>query len=186
MSDFDKYIKQGEPGQAEKARIWQTAIGLQHLIAVEGFGRIDFRTMVKPALVRKYIYTGFLKSYYTESKFDSTTELDFANVLETDKKVKHWLRPAPTQFSIYWGNGAHRYEPDFVVETDDAIYLVETKAAGNVDSADVQAKKKAAQEYCKNASEYTTTNGGKPWKYALLAHDIVDRTSSFQYLMAFA
>ena len=29
MSDFDKYIKQGEPEQAEKARIWQTAIGLQ-------------------------------------------------------------------------------------------------------------------------------------------------------------
>ena len=163
-----------------------TGIVQQHLIAVEGFGRIDFRTMVKPALVRKYIYTGFLKSYYTESKFDSTTELDFANVLETDKKVKRWLRPAPTQFSIYWGNGAHRYEPDFVVETDDAIYLVETKAAGNVDAADVQAKKKAAQEYCKNASEYTAVNGGKPWKYALLAHDVVDRTSSFQYLMAFA
>lgn len=163
-----------------------TGIVQQHLIAVEGFGRIDFRTMVKPALVRKYIYTGFLKSYYTESKFDSTTELDFANVLETDKKVKRWLRPAPTQFSIYWGNGAHRYEPDFVVETDDAIYLVETKAAGNVDAADVQAKKKAAQEYCKNASEYTAANGGKPWKYALLAHDVVDRTSSFQYLMAFA
>ena len=163
-----------------------TGIVQQHLIAVEGFGRIDFRAMVKPALVRKYIYTGFLKSYYTESKFDSTTELDFANVLETDKKVKRWLRPAPTQFSIYWGNGAHRYEPDFVVETDDAIYLVETKAAGNVDAADVQAKKKAAQEYCKNASEYTAANGGKPWKYVLLAHDVVDRTSSFQYLMAFA
>ena len=29
MSDFDKYIRQGEPGQAEKARIWQAAIGLQ-------------------------------------------------------------------------------------------------------------------------------------------------------------
>ena len=24
MSDFDKYIRQGEPGQVEKARIWQT------------------------------------------------------------------------------------------------------------------------------------------------------------------
>ena len=23
MSDFDRYIKQGEPQQAEKARIWQ-------------------------------------------------------------------------------------------------------------------------------------------------------------------
>lgn len=29
MSDFDKYIRQGEPPMAEKARIWQTAIGLQ-------------------------------------------------------------------------------------------------------------------------------------------------------------
>ncbi len=29
MSDFDKYIEQGEPGQVEKAHIWQTAIGLQ-------------------------------------------------------------------------------------------------------------------------------------------------------------
>lgn len=29
MSDFDRYIRQGEPAQAEKARIWQTAIGLQ-------------------------------------------------------------------------------------------------------------------------------------------------------------
>ena len=29
MTDFDKYIQQGEPLRAEKARIWQTAIGLQ-------------------------------------------------------------------------------------------------------------------------------------------------------------
>ena len=29
MSEFDKYIRQGEPQQAEKARIWNTAIGLQ-------------------------------------------------------------------------------------------------------------------------------------------------------------
>lgn len=29
MSDFDRYIKQSEPLQAEKARIWQAAIGLQ-------------------------------------------------------------------------------------------------------------------------------------------------------------
>jgi fido (protein-threonine AMPylation protein)/DNA-binding CsgD family transcriptional regulator len=29
MSDFDEYIRQGEPSQKEKALIWQTAIGLQ-------------------------------------------------------------------------------------------------------------------------------------------------------------
>ena len=163
-----------------------TGIVPQHLIAVAGFEPIDFRTVVPKALVKKYIYRGFTKSYFTEYKFDSSTELDFANALENDKSVQKWLRPAPTQFSIYWGNGAHRYEPDFVVETADTIYLVETKSAKEMTAEDVLAKKSAALEYCKNATEYTKANGGKPWKYALLAHDVVDRTSSFQYLMAFA
>ena len=50
--------------------------------------------------------------------------------------------------------------------------------------ADVLGKKKAAEEYCKNASEFTKTVGGKPWKYVLLAHDTVDRAASFKYLTA--
>lgn len=162
-----------------------TGIAPQHLIEESAYGKVDFRTAVPKKLVPKYIFNGFLKSYYLENKFDSSTELDFAFVLEIDKKVKKWLRPAPSQFSIYWGNGAHRYEPDFVVETDDCIYLVETKARKEMSADDVKAKKAAALEYCKNASEFTATNGGKPWKYALLAHDIVDRTSSFEYLVAF-
>lgn len=29
MTDFDRYIVQGEPDKSEKAKIWQTAIGLQ-------------------------------------------------------------------------------------------------------------------------------------------------------------
>lgn len=161
-----------------------TGIVQQHLIEDSAYGRVDFRTDVPKKFVRKYIYTGFLKSYYLENKFDSSTELDFAFVLEVDPKVKKWLRPAPTQFSIYWGNGAHRYEPDFVVETDDCIYLVETKRADDLDDKAVQAKKAAAMEYCKNASEYTRTNGGKTWKYILLSHTIVDRTSSFDYLVS--
>lgn len=31
MSEFEHYIRQGEPSQKEKARIWQTAIGLQQV-----------------------------------------------------------------------------------------------------------------------------------------------------------
>ena len=163
-----------------------TGIVDQHLIEDSAYGRVDFRTDVPAKFVKKYIFTGYLKSYYLENKFDSSTELDLSFVLEVDPVVKKWLRPAPTQFNIYWGNGAHRYEPDFVVETDDCIYLVETKAKKDMTDDDVKAKKYAAMEYCKNATEFTTANGGKPWKYALLAHDVVDRTSSFQYLMAFA
>ena len=134
--------------------------------------------------VPKYIFTGFLKSYYTEYKFDSQTELDFANVLESDNNVLKWLRPAPNQFNIYWSNGAKRYEPDFIVETADCIYMVETKAKKELTAEEVQAKKKAAEEYCKNATEYTRANGGKPWKYHLLRHDMVDKSKSFDYLMA--
>lgn len=156
----------------------------QHLTEIDGFGKVDYREPVKQTYVKKFIYTGFLKSYYTECKFDSKTELDFANVLEADAKVLKWLRPAPTQFAIFWNNGSQRYEPDFVVETNDAIYMIETKARKDLTAEDVLEKKRAAEEYCKNATEYTTKNGGKPWKYHLLGHDIVDRTNSFDYLMA--
>ena len=163
-----------------------TGIVDQHLIEDSAYGRVDFRTQVPKKLVRKYIFTGYLKSYYLENKFDSSPELDFSFVLEIDPKVQKWLRPAPTQFSIYWGNGAHRYEPDFVVELEDCIYLVEIKRADDVDDKTVLAKKSAAEEYCKNASEFTKENGGKPWKYVLLPDNVVDRTSSFHYLIAFA
>lgn len=161
-----------------------SAILDQHLTELEGFGRVDYRDSVKQAYIRKFIYTGFVKSYYVEYKFDSKTELDFANVLESDDNVIRWLRPARNQFNIYWANGSKRYEPDFIVETADCIYMVETKALKDISDEDVLAKKKAAEEYCKNATEYTLKNGGKPWKYVLLRHDIVDRTKSFNYLMA--
>ena len=156
----------------------------QHATLVDGYGRQDYRAVVPPKFVPKIVFTGFTKSYYVECKFDSKTEQDFSNVLEDDPEVLKWLRPASNQFNIYWSNGSKKYEPDFVVETADAIYMVETKAKKNMQDADVLGKKKAAEEYCKNASEFTKTVGGKPWKYVLLAHDTVDRAASFKYLTA--
>lgn len=38
-TDFDEYIRQGEPSQKEKASIWQTAIGLQ---AVDGLQTSEY------------------------------------------------------------------------------------------------------------------------------------------------
>lgn len=156
----------------------------QNVKEIEGYGRTNYQTVIPPSHLRKFIFTGYLKSYYAEYKFDSKTEHDFSFVLENDKKVLRWLRPAREQFSIYWSNGSKRYEPDFIVETADAIYMVETKAATNVSTDEVQQKKAAAEEYCRHASEFTAENGGKPWKYILLAHDKVERTSSFEYLIA--
>lgn len=161
-----------------------TGIVPQNVKEIEGYGRINYQTIIAPSHLRKFIFTGYLKSYYAEYKFDSKTEHDFSFVLENDKKVLRWLRPAREQFSIYWSNGSKRYEPDFIVETADAIYMVETKAATNVSTDEVQQKKAAAEEYCRHASEFTAENGGKPWRYILLPHDVVDRTASFEYLIA--
>lgn len=161
------------------------AILPQHMTEVSGYGRKDYREIITPkSAVGKYIFTGFMRSYYMENKFDSSTEQDFAYVLENDKDVLKWLRPVSNQFNIYWGNGAHKYEPDFIVETTDTIYMVETKSSADMDDAAVQSKKASAEEYCKNATAYNLQHGGKKWKYVLLPHNVVTRTSSFDFLMA--
>lgn len=144
-------------------------------------GRKDYRDDSFPAIqVPKFIFSGFEKSCHFEYKFDSRTEQTLAIILENDKEVKKWLRPAPNQFRIYWQHNNKIYEPDFVVETDDCIYLIETKRADEIASNDVQAKAKAALLYCNNATEFTAENGGKPWKYVLIPHDQVSKTSSFK------
>jgi type III restriction enzyme len=156
----------------------------QNMTEVPGYGKRDFRDFIETkSAVKKYIFTGFLKSYFTENKFDSSTEQDFAFVLETDKNVLRWLRPAPNQFNIYWSNGAKKYEPDFIVETDIAIYMVETKASKDVNSNEVNEKRAAAELYCERAAEFTMANGGKPWRYIMIRHDIVTRTNSFSFLI---
>jgi type III restriction enzyme len=79
--------------------------------------------------------------------------------------------------------GVSRYEPDFVVESADTIYMVETKAASEINSDSVREKAVAAMEYCRAVTEWNTQNGGKPWEYVLLSHDEVHLQSSFMYLM---
>ena len=152
----------------------------QYLNEEASFGYYDYWLPFpkdKKSLVKKYIFRGYMKSYYTQYKFDSTTELDFSCLLENDDKVLRWLRPVPNQFRIYWGNGAHLYEPDFIVETADTIYMVETKAEKDITDNDVQEKMKAAIEYCTIVSKTTT----KPWKYELIPHTAINRTMQFLY-----
>jgi type III restriction enzyme len=116
-------------------------------------------------------------------KFDSKTEKDFAIILEDNKDVLKWLRPAGNQFHIYWNHNTQQYHPDFVVETADAIYMVETKKEGDIESTEVQDKSRAAMEFCKHATDYTIKNHGKPWKYVLIPHGAVQANMSFSYLV---
>lgn len=128
------------------------------------------------------VFTGFKKACHRFYKFDSKTEKDFASILEQDKEVLKWLRPAPNQFMIYWNHNSRRYHPDFVTETGAAIYMIETKKEADIETSDVQSKTEAALLYCRNATEFTTQNGGKPWKYILIPHNAVMLNMSFEKL----
>lgn len=144
-----------------------------------------YSTTINPTSdIPKKVFTGFFKSCHKLYKFDSKTEKDFAVILEQEKNtVVKWLRPAQKQFRIYWDHNSKQYHPDFVVECADTIYMVETKKATDINSDEVQAKKRAALEYCKNATEFTTKHGGKPWKYVLIPHGMVMVNMSFENLV---
>ena len=49
-------------------------------------------------------------------------------------------------------------------------------------SPDVLAKKEAAVTWCNRATTHALSNGGKPWKYVLLPHDMVDQNMTLSGL----
>ena len=60
-------------------------------------------------------------------------------------------------------------------ETTDCIYMLEPKAKNEMTSPDVLAKKEAAVIWCIRATTHSLSNGGKPWKYVRIPHDMVDQ-----------
>jgi type III restriction enzyme len=176
-----EHFKLHEPGYIKPNVRPFTKIEDWNFTTLKNEGRKDYRDDSFPAVqVPKYVFIGFEKSCHFEYKFDSRTEQTFSFILENDKDVLKWLRPAPNQFRIYWLHNSKIYEPDFVAETADCIYLVETKRADEIPSNEVQAKAQAALKYCNYATEYTAEHGGKPWKYVLIPHDQVSKTNSFK------
>ncbi|KJS04968.1 MAG: type III restriction enzyme, res subunit [Gammaproteobacteria bacterium BRH_c0] len=130
-------------------------------------------TVAEVGKIKQMLFGGFLKCLYPYQKFDSDTERRFAVMLERD--ASKWFKPVSGQFQIVYKDGVeHRhYQPDFVVELAHEVLMVETKARKELDVPTVQAKAEAAQAWCKNASDHLLKNGGKPWRYVLIAHDRV-------------
>ncbi|MDD3129255.1 MAG: DEAD/DEAH box helicase family protein [Candidatus Izemoplasmatales bacterium] len=131
--------------------------------------------------IRSITYEGSTKSVTPKFKFDSDPERKFAISCDYSKEVIQWLRPAASQFNITYNRGK-RYEPDFVVETEEGYYLVEVKSRREMSDPDVLAKKERAINYCRVASEYNIANGQKPFKYLFIPHDEVATNSSFNNL----
>ncbi|ACF42677.1 DEAD/DEAH box helicase [Pelodictyon phaeoclathratiforme] len=133
----------------------------------------------------KYLFGGFSKCLYPVQKFDSDTERQVSVILE--REAAKWFRPARGQFEIYYrsSTGEQEYQPDFVAETEDAIYMLEPKARKEMEASDVLAKKAAAVQWCKNASDFAKTHGGKSWIYLLIPHDAIAVNMTLKGLLLF-
>ncbi|MCI0733959.1 MAG: type III restriction endonuclease subunit R, partial [Methylococcaceae bacterium] len=119
----------------------------------------------------KYLFGGFQRCLYPVQKFDSDSERKLAVILERDA-IK-WFKPARGQFQIFYRQGADtkEYQPDFIAETSDTIYMLEPKKRTELNDPIVAAKLEAAVRWCANASNHAATYGGKPWLYLLIPHD---------------
>jgi type III restriction enzyme len=178
-----RHFKQSEPKYSKPEVLPFTKIEAWSFSALSKDGYKDFNENIPVRDATKYVYMGFTKACHPQYKFDSSSEKVLAQIVEEDKSISKWLRPADKQFRLYWSNNSRLYYPDFVVERNDAIYLVEVKAANQVDTGEVQDKKRAAMNYCKYASEYNIANGKKPWKYVIFPHDRIVINVSFDSLL---
>ncbi|QTM24100.1 DEAD/DEAH box helicase [Neisseria sicca] len=135
--------------------------------------------------IKQMLFGSFSKCLYPLQKFDSDTERRFAVILE--REARKWFKPAQGQFQIYWKSGfdSKEYIPDFVVETEDSIWLVETKAGKDLKDPEVLAKADAAFEWCKHATDYALQHNGKHWRYVLIPHDEVAESKKLADFLRF-
>ena len=176
-----KHFKCSEPNIVEEISGVSMYIYEPSYMRKIGEEPISVYTTIPDGDVPKCLFNGFKKALHPIYKFDSAPEKRFAVVCEQSKEVIKWLRPAAKQFNLFYGNG-QRYEPDFVVETSDTMYLVEIKGEDKLNDENNLLKKQRAVRYCQVASVYASGHGLKQWKHLYIPSQQVQTNSSFTML----
>jgi type III restriction enzyme len=182
----------------EPGHYWETPTTYEPVVT-KGFKRLggqpygvqrnlpimDFRTPVTPrGDTRKYLFTGFKKCCFDTQRFHSDDERRFAVLVdEREPEVKAWLKPGSGVFQITYARGQN-YEPDFIVETRERMFICEVKSRNDMNDPTVQAKARAAREYIEAANQVAAQTGRKSWKYALIPHDAVADNATLPGLIA--
>jgi type III restriction enzyme len=132
----------------------------------------------------RYVFGGFERCLYPVQKFDSDAERKLAVILERDSL--RWFKPAKGQFQLFYRQGSYHfeYQPDFVAETADMIYMLEPKASNQMTDPVVLVKKEAALNWCRNATEHAASHGAKAWRYVLIPHDEIASNNTLAGLAA--
>jgi type III restriction enzyme len=134
--------------------------------------------------IAQVVFGGFSRCLYPVQKFQSDTERVMSVIL--DREAPKWFKPGRGQFQIFykWGADQREYQPDFVAETADMIYMLEPKSRKDMEDGEVIAKRDSAIRWCQHATDHAAKNGGKPWKYLLIPHDAIAENMDIQGLAA--
>lgn len=133
--------------------------------------------------IKKYLFTGYKKSYYPASAFDSDTERQFSIILEEDPDVIRWIKPPLNQLGLFWKAG-QQYNPDFLVETTTGKYMVEVKALNEVNNEEVVSKAREGIRWCTFAT--TADPDHKTWEYRLISDDNIHPGNTCKYTLGTA
>ena len=133
--------------------------------------------------IKKYLFTGYKKSYYPANAFDSDTERQFSIILEEDPDVIRWIKPPLNQLGLFWKAG-QQYNPDFLVETTAGKYMVEVKALNEVNNEEVVSKAREGIRWCTFAT--TADPDHKSWEYRLISDDNIHPGNTCKYTLGTA
>jgi type III restriction enzyme len=144
-----------EPGKIEK---------LHFSIAGEWRMRLSNAVVVKKAIYEKLPF----------SANRGGLEKEFMLYVDSDGEVVRFMRidnymhPFASVHYMRHDGLLSNYYPDFIVESEKHIYIVETKAAANMQDENVQRKKMAAYDFVEKLNQ-TKDEKAKAWHYAILS-----------------
>lgn len=133
--------------------------------------------------IKKYLFTGYKKSYYPANTFDSDAERHFSIILEEDPDVIRWIKPPLNQLGLFWKAG-QQYNPDFLIETTTGKYMVEVKANNEVNADEVVSKAREGIKWCEFSS--TADPDKKKWEYKLISDDNIHVGNTCKYTLGTA
>jgi len=127
-------------------------------------------------------YEGWAKSLVSLEWFDSDTERQMAVLLDESEAIGRWVRLHQSDGVVinYQGRG---YRPDFAAEAVDGVFwLIETKADKDLTSEEVTAKRLAAEQWARFASDHLAPS---TWRYLLVGEtDLANAHGNWELVLA--
>jgi type III restriction enzyme len=110
---------------------------------------------------------------YDQAWFDSSTELEAANIIDSASEGDFWVRLERNDCPILWAGMKTYYNPDFiVVEKTGAHYMVEIKMEKEGASPAVIGKAEAALRWVNHVNADPKT--ASKWTYLLVLESDVE------------